>query len=52
LKGFECFKNVYLTHEQFSVQNDLLTPTFKLKRHQAKVKFQEEIDAMYAEINK
>jgi long-chain acyl-CoA synthetase len=50
LKGFECVKNIYLTHEPFDVQNDLLTPTFKLKRHQAKVRFQKEIQEMYAEI--
>lgn len=51
LKGFECVKNIYLTHEQFSTLNDLLTPTFKLKRHQAKIRFQKEIQAMYAEIS-
>ncbi|CAB4381446.1 uncharacterized protein OCT59_028041 [Rhizophagus irregularis] len=51
LKGFECVKNIYLTHEQFSTENDLLTPTFKLKRHQAKIRFQKEIQAMYAEIS-
>ncbi|CAG8467059.1 7195_t:CDS:2 [Funneliformis caledonium] len=50
LKGFECVKNVYLTPEPFSIQNNLLTPTYKLKRHQAKLRFQREIDAMYAEI--
>ena len=51
LKGFENVKNIYLTHELFSVQNDLFTPTFKLKRHQAKIRFQKEIDAMYSEIS-
>lgn len=51
LKGFENVKNIYLTHEQFSLENDLLTPTFKLKRHQAKIKYQKEIETMYAEIS-
>lgn len=50
LKGFEILKNVYIDSEQFSIENDLLTPTFKLKRHQAKDKYKVEIDRMYAEI--
>ncbi|KAG0293702.1 Long chain acyl-CoA synthetase 7 peroxisomal [Linnemannia gamsii] len=50
LKGFEILKNVHVTHEQFSIENDLLTPTFKLKRHQAKEKYDAEIERMYKEI--
>ncbi|KAF9182459.1 hypothetical protein BGZ51_004725 [Haplosporangium sp. Z 767] len=50
LKGFEILKNIYVTSEQFSIENDLLTPTFKLKRHQAKEKYNAEIDRMYSEI--
>jgi long-chain acyl-CoA synthetase len=34
LKGFEVVRDIYLEHELFSVENDLLTPTFKLKRPQ------------------
>ncbi|KAF0449735.1 acetyl-CoA synthetase-like protein [Gigaspora margarita] len=51
LKGFENVKNIHLTPEQFSLQNDLLTPTFKLKRHQAKIMFQKEIEKLYSEIS-
>ncbi|KAF9359606.1 hypothetical protein BGX26_011941 [Mortierella sp. AD094] len=51
LKGFEILKNIHVTSEQFSIENDLLTPTFKLKRHTAKEKYTVEIDQMYAEIN-
>ncbi|KAF9998992.1 hypothetical protein BGZ80_002634 [Entomortierella chlamydospora] len=51
LKGFEILKNIHVTPEQFSIENDLLTPTFKLKRHAAKEKYTVEIDQMYAEIN-
>ncbi|KAF9170024.1 hypothetical protein BGX21_001062 [Mortierella sp. AD011] len=51
LKGFEILKNIHVTAEQFSIENDLLTPTFKLKRHAAKEKYTVEIDQMYAEIN-
>ncbi|KAG0013537.1 Long chain acyl-CoA synthetase 7 peroxisomal [Podila clonocystis] len=50
LKGFEILKNIHVDSEQFSIENDLLTPTFKLKRHQAKEKYQGEIDRMYSEI--
>ncbi|KAF9407409.1 Long chain acyl-CoA synthetase 7 peroxisomal [Podila epigama] len=50
LKGFEILKNVYVDSEAFTIENDLLTPTFKLKRHQAKEKYDAEIERMYAEI--
>ena len=36
--------------EPFSVDNDILTPTFKLKRNIAKQVFKEQIDAMYADL--
>jgi long-chain acyl-CoA synthetase len=48
LKGFEMVRAVYLEPQVFSVDNDLLTPTFKLKRPQLQKKYQVEIDAMYA----
>ncbi|KAG0239912.1 Long-chain-fatty-acid--CoA ligase 6, partial [Actinomortierella wolfii] len=51
LKGFEILKDIHVTHELFSIDNDLLTPTFKLKRHTAQAKYQAEIDAMYANLN-
>lgn len=39
LKGFENVKNIKLEHVHFSLDNNLLTPTFKLKRFEAKVWF-------------
>ncbi|KAH7620805.1 putative Long chain acyl-CoA synthetase 4 [Nannochloris sp. 'desiccata'] len=48
LKGFEQVRAVYLEPELFAVENELLTPTFKLKRPQLQKKYQAEIDAMYA----
>ncbi|KAI9340406.1 hypothetical protein DFJ73DRAFT_662061 [Zopfochytrium polystomum] len=50
LKGFENVKAVHLDHDQFSVENGLFTPTFKLKRHEAKKKYQAAIDQMYAKL--
>jgi long-chain acyl-CoA synthetase len=47
LKGFEVVKSIYLDHQLFSVENGLFTPTFKLKRHEAKIKYQDAINAMY-----
>jgi long-chain acyl-CoA synthetase len=47
LKGFEQVKAVHLHPELFSVENGLFTPTFKLKRPQARQAFQQDIDRMY-----
>ncbi|KAI8379931.1 hypothetical protein EDC96DRAFT_492349 [Choanephora cucurbitarum] len=51
LKGFEQIRAIYLTAEEFSVENDLLTPTFKLKRETAKKVFQSQIETMYATLS-
>ncbi|MGK3758254.1 MAG: long-chain acyl-CoA synthetase [Bacillariaceae sp.] len=47
LHGFEIPKSIYLSDEEFSVENGLLTPTFKLKRQQAREKYEKEIERMY-----
>ena len=36
LSGIEKIKKVHITSHSFTVTNDLVTPTFKLKRFQAK----------------
>ncbi|KAJ3326027.1 hypothetical protein HDV06_002412 [Boothiomyces sp. JEL0866] len=51
LKGFENVKNWHLTTEAFTVENNLLTPTFKLKRHDAKLKYQSQIDELYSQLS-
>ncbi|KAF5833313.1 hypothetical protein DUNSADRAFT_10434 [Dunaliella salina] len=51
LKGFELIKNVHLEPTPFSIEEDLLTPTFKFKRPQLQRKYQKELDALYAETN-
>jgi long-chain acyl-CoA synthetase len=47
LKGFEQVHAVHLLSEPFSVENGMLTPSFKLKRPQIKEAFQRELDNMY-----
>lgn len=47
LRGFEFLAAIALSKNPFTVDNDLITPTFKLKRPQAKAAFQKEIDTMY-----
>ena len=41
-------KAVHLSGEQFTADNGLLTPTFKLKRAPLQQRFQAAIDDMYA----
>ena len=48
LKGFETCSDIYLTTTEFSPDNGLLTPTFKIKRTVAARVFQREIAQMYA----
>eukprot|EP01129_Flabellula_baltica_P016886 TRINITY_DN9190_c0_g1_i1.p1 TRINITY_DN9190_c0_g1~~TRINITY_DN9190_c0_g1_i1.p1 ORF type:complete len:729 (+),score=164.84 TRINITY_DN9190_c0_g1_i1:52-2238(+) len=49
--GFERIRSLYLYPEEFSTENDLATPTMKLKRPQLKEFFKDVIDRMYEEIN-
>lgn len=48
LYGFEIPKAIYLDSQLFSVENNLLTPTFKLKRQQLQDYYASAIDSMYA----
>merc|ERR1712224_10145 len=50
MKGFEIVKAVHLDHTEFSVDADLLTPTFKLRRPQLLKHYKTEIDALYANL--
>ncbi|XP_031276603.1 long chain acyl-CoA synthetase 6, peroxisomal-like [Pistacia vera] len=50
LRGFEFVKAVTLVHEPFTLENGLLTPTFKVKRPQAKQYFAKAISDMYTEL--
>ena len=42
-------KQIYLLKDPFTVENDFLTPTMKLKRNIAKQMLQEQINSMYAD---
>eukprot|EP01023_Acetabularia_acetabulum_P038385 TRINITY_DN36778_c0_g1_i1.p2 TRINITY_DN36778_c0_g1~~TRINITY_DN36778_c0_g1_i1.p2 ORF type:complete len:265 (-),score=78.57 TRINITY_DN36778_c0_g1_i1:140-934(-) len=48
LHGFERIRALHLDSEPWTPDNDVLTPTFKLKRNVAKKRYQEAIDRMYA----
>jgi len=51
LKGFEIPRKVHLSPEMFSVENNLLTPTFKSKRLQISKRYAEQIDTMYQDLD-
>ncbi|KAI0755282.1 long-chain-fatty-acid-CoA ligase [Daedaleopsis nitida] len=48
LKGFERIKRVHLTLDAFTVENNCLTPTLKIRRKETYEKFKTPIDALYA----
>ena len=48
-KGFEKVKNIYLSREPFTVENDLCTPTLKIRRHIVKKYFAEVLNKLYNE---
>lgn len=50
LKGFEIPKVIHLEPELFSVESGILTPTFKLKRNEARKKYATIIDTLYNSI--
>lgn len=47
LHGFETVKNIHLEAAPFTVENDLMTPTFKLKRQKIRDQYEREIAALY-----
>ena len=50
LKSFEQVKDILVTPELWSVDNDLLTPTFKVKRAALKRVFSGQIEEMYQKL--
>ena len=47
-KGFEIIKKISLSPEPFTVENDLCTPTLKVRRHVAKKYFANKIKELYS----
>jgi len=52
LSTLEKPKDVILTTEPFTIENNILTPTFKLKRNVARDIYKKQIDALYVELHK
>ena len=51
LSGLEKIKKVYVTSEAFTIENEILTPTMKIKRNIAKDVYKPQIDKMYEGAN-
>ena len=51
LAGFEIVKNIFIENDAFTMENDLLTPSFKLKRNIAIKKYRSIFDQLYTELN-
>ncbi|KAF9573478.1 hypothetical protein EC968_008454 [Mortierella alpina] len=51
LKGFEIPKAVLLESEPFTIENGLLTPTLKTKRHPVVQAYRDRLTALYHEIH-
>lgn len=47
VQGFEMVRKIHLDAEQFTVEKNLITPTFKLKRPQLLQHYKAQVDAMY-----
>jgi len=47
LNGFEFIKQVLIPDEAFSVENDMMTPTMKVKRNEVKLKYEKRIKELY-----
>jgi long-chain acyl-CoA synthetase len=48
LARYETIKDFYLTSEVFTIENEMLTPTLKVKRKVVEEKYKDEIDKMYS----
>ena len=51
-KGFERIKKICLVEEDFTTQNNMLTPSLKVKRRTVWQKYGPKIEALYADVSK
>ena len=49
LKGFELPKKLRIIKEPFSVENNLMTPTLKLKLGNIRMKYNDEFNKLYSQ---
>jgi long-chain acyl-CoA synthetase len=49
--GLEKIKKVYVSSDPFTIENEILTPTMKIKRNIAKDVYKAQIDKMYEGAN-
>jgi long-chain acyl-CoA synthetase len=52
LAGFEYVRNIYLEHVPFSMDNGLVTTSMKVKRNPVRDRYKQQIQQLYAELNK
>ena len=50
--GLEKVNYILIDFEGFSIENNCLTPTMKIKRKKVEIKFKERIDKLYEQISK
>lgn len=48
LSGLEKIKQIHIVADQFTIENDILTPSLKIKRNIAKKVYDNEIRELYA----
>jgi long-chain acyl-CoA synthetase len=47
-KGYEAIRDFVVSLEELTPQNDMLTPTLKLKRRNVMAKYGQDLDALYS----
>lgn len=52
LRGFEFVKRLHLSTDMFSVENNMMTPTSKVRRPQVREFFADKVQAMYEDIHR
>ena len=51
LSGLEKPRDIWVSFDQFTIENNLLTPTFKLKRNVVQQVYEQEIAHMYERLD-
>ena len=51
LFGYQFIKAVYIDNEEWTVDNELITPTFKLRRKKISDRYKNEIEHLYLELD-